>query len=139
MLGMIIMEGRHMATRPLTLGYNSPNIQAAHHQIRLTIVHLSTSSKFHFFPLPFLTSASFSFSSAGKVRVLETVGEPYGRSSSSFDRYSLVCLLYSYLSASFGWRVLTASSFLSPTADLPKSFTTSSASLSFIPACRRAE
>jgi hypothetical protein len=91
-----------MATRPLTLGYNSPNIQDAHHQIRLTIVHLSTSSNCHFFPFPFLTSAGFSSSSAGKARVRETVGEPYGRSSSSLDRYSLVRLLYSYLSATFG-------------------------------------
>jgi hypothetical protein len=87
-----------MATWLLDPGYNNLNIQSSH-QIRLTIVHLSTSSNFHFFPFPFFTSAGFSCSSAGKVRVLETVGEPYGRSSSSLDRYSLVRLLYSYTSA----------------------------------------
>jgi hypothetical protein len=88
-----------MATWLLNPGNNNLNIQGTHHQIRLTIVHLSTSSNFHFFPFPFFTSAGFSCSSAGKARVLETVGEPYGRSSSSLDRYSLVRLLYSYTSA----------------------------------------
>ena len=121
-----------MATWLLDPGYNNLNIQVAH-QIRLTIVHLSTSSNFHFFPLPFFTSASFSCSSAGKARALDTVGEPYGRSSSSLERYSLVRLFYSYTSA-LPKMVLTASSFLSPTADLPKSLTISSASRSFIPA-----
>ena len=87
-----------MATWFLDLGYNNLNIQTAH-QIRLTIVHLSTSSNFHFFPFAFFTSAGFSCSSAGKARVLDTVGEPYGRSSSSLERYSLVRLLYSYTSA----------------------------------------
>lgn len=72
----------------------------ANHQIRLTIVHRSTSSNFHFFPLPFFTSTVFSSSSGeGKVRVLETVWDAYGRSSSSLERYSLVRLLYSYTSA----------------------------------------
>jgi len=88
-----------MATWLLDTGYNNLNIQGTHHQIRLTIVHLSTSSNFHFLPFPFLTSAGFSCSSVGKARVLETVGEPYGRSSSSLDRYSVVRLLYSYTSA----------------------------------------
>lgn len=105
------------------------------YHIRLTIVHRSTSSNFHFFPFPFFPpSPSPRPSGLGALSSTEAenscdrlaIGEVCGKSSSSFDKYSLVLLLYSYssgLTIETGKGGHTASSFLSPTADLPKSFT----------------
>jgi hypothetical protein len=60
------------------------------YQIRLTILHLSTSSSFHFFPFLPATATLTAVGDLGET------GEVYsGKSSASWDKYSVVCLLYS--------------------------------------------
>lgn len=76
------------------------------YQIRLTIVHLSTSSNFHFLPFfPFSSvPAPFSPFSLGYGKGMPDeaeVGEVYsGRSSSDLERYLFVSLLYTYPASS---------------------------------------
>lgn len=69
------------------------------YQIRLTMVHRSTSSNFHFLALPL---AAFGSAPKSWPLVAGVCGREWsGRSSSSFERYWLVCLLYAYKHQSF--------------------------------------